>query len=59
MNIFRLFLPTPLIYIIFANFVLILVCKRLSNVALTNPVGHNNEKFSNEFLLYKPFDGYF
>lgn len=48
-----------MIYIIFTIFVLILANKRLRNVALTYPVGHNIKKFSNEFLLYRPFDGYF
>lgn len=43
------FLPASLIYIIFANFVLILIRKRLSNVALAHPVGHNNENSAMNF----------
>ena len=59
MNISDNFSRANMIYIIFTIFVLILAGKRLRNVALTYPVGHNIEKFSNEFLLYRPFDGYF
>lgn len=54
-----IFRAPTMIYIIFTIFVLILAGKRLRNVALTYPVGHNIEKFSNEFLLYRPSDGYF